>query len=103
MDVDSALCTASASWVPTAPGAMGRRTFYYEVPDTILTKVEQWKSLKGIKGLLSFAFRVIVTRKVYRPYYYGSWTTRTESLAKPVSEERYLQLEDNLRRAILTK
>ena len=100
MDVDSAVCTPS--WVPTAPGTFGR-TFYYEVPDTILAKVEEWKALKGIKGLLSFAFHVIVTRKVYRPYYYGSWTTRTEALTKPSSEERYLQLEDNLRRAILTK
>jgi hypothetical protein len=100
MDVDSALCTPS--WVPTAPGTFGR-TFYYEVPDTMLAKVEEWKALKGIKGLLSFAFHVIVTRKVYRPYYYGSWTTRTEALTKPGSEERYLQLEDNLRRVILIK
>jgi hypothetical protein len=103
MNVDTALC--KTSWVTTNPGRFSR-TLYYEVPDTILEKVEQWNSLREIKGLLSFAFRVIVTHKVYHPYHMtddGRWSTRTEALTKPGSRERYLQLEDDLKRAVLTK
>ncbi len=98
MDVDTATCRKS--WVVLQPGNYYRTTCY-EVPSTILTKVEEWNALRAIKGLLSFEFRIAVTNPPYGGY--PPWSIRAEAPAKPGCRERYLQLQDELRRVILKK